>query len=139
MLAPARSEVALSRRSILRDRLGAEARARVVRLVLVKVFLCSFARCCFGQSPAGHVLLAGRVGGVLRGVAAGTDGCRRASVVLETTLASTVAKRIFCGFPELRFALRVVLWAWVLLQVVWLHLNTEMGTPSHIWSVTDFL
>ena len=46
VLAPARSEVALSCGSILRDRLGAETRAHVVRLVLVKVFLGGFARRC---------------------------------------------------------------------------------------------
>ena len=134
VLAPARSEVALSCGSILRDRLGAETRARVVRLVLVKVFLGRFARRRLWQSPAWHVLLSGRVGGVLGGVAAGTNRCWCAGVVLEAALAATVAKGVFCGFPELGFALGIVLGAWVLLQVVWLHLYKEMDAITYLVS-----
>ena len=134
VLAPARSEVALSCGSILRDRLGAETRAHVVRLVLVKVFLGRFARRRLWQSPAWHVLLSGRVSGVLGGVAAGTNRCWCAGVVLEAALAATVAKGVFCGFPELGFALGIVLGAWVLLQVVWLHLYKEMDAITYLVS-----
>ena len=134
VLAPARSEVALSCGSILRDSLNAETRAHVVRLVLVKVFLRRFARCRLWQSPAWHILLSGRVGGVLGGVAAGTNRCRCAGFVLEAALAATVAKGIFCSFPELGFALRIVLGAWILLQVVWLHLDKEMDAITYLVS-----
>ena len=60
--------------------------------------------------------------------------CRCAGFVLEAALTATVAKGVFCSFPELGFALRIVLGAWILLQVVWLHLDKEMDAITYLVS-----
>ena len=93
--------------------------------MFVKVFLGSFAWRSLGQCPSGHVLLAGGERGVLGRVTARTDRSWRARLVLQSAIASSVAKRVLGCLPQLGLALRVVLRAWILLQVVWLHLNRQ--------------
>jgi len=115
----------LGSRFILGDGLGSEARAGVVRLMLIKVFLRCLTWSGLRQRPPWHVLLARGVRCVLGGVTAGTDGSGRARFVNKsaatTTTVTTVAEGIFGGLSQLRLALGVVLGARVLLQVVWLH------------------
>ena len=125
VLTSTRSKMALSCSSILWDGLWAEAWTCVICLVLIKVFLGGFARCSLRKRPARHILLAGGVCWVLRSVAAWTDGCRRASLVLKPTFTTSVAKGIFCCLSELWLTLRIVLRAGILLQIVWLHLFKE--------------
>lgn len=125
MVTTACAEMTLGSRFILGDGLGSEARARVIRLMLIEVFLCCFTWGGLRQRPPWHALLARGVSCMLGGVTAGTDGGGRARFVNKsaatTSTITTVAKGILGGLSQLRLALGVVLGAWVLLQVVWLH------------------
>ena len=138
----------LGSRFILGDGLGSEARAGVVRLMLIKVFLRCLTWSGLRQRPPWHVLLARSVRCVLGGVTAGTDGSGRARFVNKsaatTATVTTVAEGILGGLSQLRLALGVVLGARVLLQVVWLHLRKQKDPtgsaswgPHKAWSVTE--
>jgi len=58
-------------------------------------------------------------------------------MVLQTTTTAAVSEGILGGLPEFRLALGIVLWARVLLQVVWLHpwLGTDFGRAVSRFSV----
>ena len=132
IVAPTGTKVALSRGSILWDCLDAEAWSRVIRLLLVEGFLCCLSGRGLGQRPSWHILTTGGVCGVFRGVTARADRGWCASLILEPTVATAIAKGVLCGLAQLRLALRVVLWARVLLQIVWLHLRSQDGTNRQL-------
>ena len=73
VLATASAKVRLRRRFILGDGLRAEARSRVVRLVLVELLLHGFAGGRLWEGPPGHGPLIRGVCRVFWGVTAGTD------------------------------------------------------------------
>ena len=123
VVAPARPEMALRRRLILRDGLRAETWPHIIRLMLVKVFLGCFSWRGFWEGPAGHILLARGQCRVFRCVPARSNGGWRARLVLKTALAPSVPKRVLGRLAQLGLALGVVLGAWVLLQIVRLHLQ----------------
>ena len=114
--------MALRRRSVLRNGLGTEARARVVRLMLVELLLGGLARGSLGQGPPGHRPLVRGVCGVLGGVTARSDGGWRGGIVFEAATAASVAECVLGSLGKLRLLLGVVLGAWHLLEVVRLHL-----------------
>ena len=91
--------------------------------MLVKVFLGCFSWRGFWEGPAGHILLARGQCRVFRCVPARSNGGWRASLVLKTALAPSVPKRVLGRLAQLGLALGVVLGAWVLLQIVRLHLQ----------------
>ena len=131
VVATASAKVRLRRRFILGDGLLAEARSRVVRLVLVELLGQGLARGGLRERPAWEVLLCRRVRRELRGIPAGADGRGRCRVVLEAT-ATAETERIECGALQLRLVLRVVLRAWVLLEIVRLHLFAQDKLDSDI-------
>lgn len=96
------SEVRLGLVFVFWDGLGAEARARIIRLILVEALESVVGSASLGQSPARLIFLGGRVGGCVGTVTSGTDRGGGRSLVGQTLVATLKAERILRSSSQLR-------------------------------------
>ena len=123
---------------ILGHGLFVEATSCVVGLILVELLHTSFTRCGLGQGPSWLVGSVGGVCSVFWGIATWSNGSWSRGLILQTTLTSAITKGVLGVTSEFRLLLGVVLGAWVLLKIAWLHLQVTRRT-NKVSQLHDFV
>jgi len=116
------AEMSLASWSILRVSLFPNWGPCVISLVSIRLFSFIIGPASFGQGPSWEVLFGGGVGASFWHIPARADSIRSAGLVLEGSCASSSEAKSVCWLLDNFWSLfGVVLWAWCLLEAVYLH------------------